>query len=464
MEQQTFIIHTTEGDGVRAFVSPAANGLWSTQTLRHIAGAADTEYTLLCLTPEMPRWSTYALERMTGVAHDTSAGLVYADYCEQHDGKPLAHPLIDYRKGSLRDDFDFGTALFYHTPALKEAVAEMTADYRFAGLYDLRLSVSRRRPVVHLNECLYAVVEKDEQPSGEKQFEYVDPKNRDVQLEMEQVCTHHLKQVGAYLPPRLKTIDLEAEAFAVEASVIIPVRNRERTIADAIRSVLQQETRFPFNLIVVDNRSTDGTTERIRAFAADPRLIHILPERSDLAIGDCWNTGVHHPRCGKFAVQLDSDDAYSSPHSLQQIVDAFHAQACAMLVGSYRLTDFRFNPLPPGVIDHREWTAENGHNNALRINGLGAPRAFYTPLLRKLKLPNVSYGEDYAAGLRISREYRIGRLYDVVYLCRRWEGNSDASKEIEKTNTRNAYKDNLRTWELEARIQLNKQHENSYME
>jgi hypothetical protein len=463
MEINTWILHD-EKTPVRIVMLPAENDLRSSLALRRIAEMADTEYTLISTQAAAPEWGMFALERMLSIAKDTAAGMVYADYYEWKDGKRCPHPLIDYRKGSLRDDFDFGSLLLYNSLALKEAVAEMKETYRFAGLYELRLSVSRRHPLVHINEYLYTEAERSSCPSGEKQFAYVDPKNREVQIEMEKACTHHLKQIGAYLPPRFKAIDFKEETFETEASVIIPVRNRIRTIADAIRSVLKQQTSFPFNLIVIDNHSTDGTTEEIRRFSADKRLIHILPEQNDLGIGGCWNLGLHHPACGKFAVLLDSDDIYSDAHSLQKLIDAFYAQACGMVVGTYRMTDFQLQTIPPGIIDHREWTPENGRNNALRINGLGAPRAFYTPLLRKIKLPNTSYGEDYAVGLRLSREYAIGRIYEVLYLCRRWEDNSDASPDLAKLNAYNAYKDNIRTWELEARIQLNKQHENRNLE
>jgi hypothetical protein len=438
---------------------------WSSRTIRSIAETSDAEYTLIHTAPEDVEWGLFATERMLRIAGDTSAGMAYADYYEQKEDKLYPHPLTGYRKGSLRDDFDFGPLLLFRTQALKEAAAEMKNDYRFAGLYDLRLKISRKHPPVHINEYLYTRPGPDLRPPAEKQFDYVNPNNRAAQVEMEQACTDHLKQTGAYLPPRDKRIDLARETFETEASVIIPVRNRTRTIADAIRSALEQETDFPFNLIVIDNHSTDGTTDEIRRFAGDKRLVHILPGRDDLGIGGCWNTGVHHPGCGKFAVQLDSDDVYSDPHSLQKIVDTFREQSCAMVVGTYKTTDFRMQTIPPGIVDHKEWTPENGHNNALRINGLGAPRAFYTPLLRSINLPNVSYGEDYAVALRISREYAIGRLYDVVYLCRRWDGNSDARPTLTRMNEYNAYKDQVRTWELEARIKLNKAtHANANME
>ena len=337
----------------------------------------------------------------------------------------------------------------------------MKADYQFAGLYDLRLKLSQQYELVHINEYLYTEVENDTRRSGEKIFDYVDPKNRNRQIEMEVACTEHLKEVGGYLKPEFEHIEFNRGNFEYEASVIIPVRNRIRTIRDAIRSVLTQQTDFRFNLIVIDNHSTDGTTEAIDEFANDERLIHIIPERNDLGIGGCWNLGVHHPRCGKFAVQLDSDDVYKDEHTLATMVRAFYEQNCAMVVGTYMMTNFDMQMIPPGIIDHREWTPENGRNNALRINGLGAPRAFYTPVLREVKVPNTSYGEDYALGLNISRRFQIGRIYDVVYLCRRWDDNSDASLDVIKMNAHNLYKDRIRTWELQARIALNKQAKNA---
>lgn len=320
----------------------------------------------------------------------------------------------------------------------------------------MRLALSRYGELTHIREFLYTETEIDLRKSGEKQFDYVDPRNRQVQIEREEVFTRHLKKIGAYLKPGMMTVDLKEGEFSHEASIIIPVRNRARTINDAIRSVLEQETSFTFNLIIIDNHSTDGTSEIIEQYKNDNRVIHLIPERTDLGIGGCWNLGINHPQCGRFAIQLDSDDLYSSPHTVQNIVDKFYKEQCAMVIGSYRMTDFTLQTLPPGVIDHKEWTDENGHNNALRINGLGAPRAFFTPLLRKIRVPNTSYGEDYALGLAFSRQYRIGRIYDVLYLCRRWEGNSDAALSIEKINQNNNYKDSLRTLEIKLRQAMNK--------
>ncbi len=429
-----------------------ADTLHATATVKAIAEHADAPYSLIYTKTSELSLGYFALERMLQIAENTGAGMVYSDHYRVKNGQKINSPVITYQKGSLRDDFNFGSVLLYKTTALKKAVKDMDANYQYAGLYDLRLRVSRLAELVHINEYLYTEIEHNEGKLSETMFDYVDPKNRATQIEMEQACTDHLKQIGAYLKPEFKKVDFNQEKFEYEASVIIPVRNRIRTITDAIQSVLTQITDFKFNLIVIDNYSTDGTTEAIDAFKSDKRLIHIIPDNKDLGIGGCWNVGVHHPKCGKFAVQLDSDDMYSDDQTLQKIVNAFYEQQCAMVVGSYMLTDFDKNPIPPGVIDHKEWTPENGRNNALRINGLGAPRAFFTPLLRKIKVPNTSYGEDYALGLAFSREHQIGRIYEVVYLCRRWEDNTDASLDIVKMNAHNTYKDRIRTWELQARI------------
>lgn len=432
----------------------------STSTIKQIAAHADAEYTLIYTKSADLRMGMFALDRMIQIAKDSGAGLVYADHYQIAGDEKKNNPVIAYQKGSLRDDFNFGSVLIYKTSDLKTAVAKMNHDYKFAGLYDLRLRVSQQSELVHINEYLYTEIENDTRKSGEKIFDYVDPKNRDMQIEMEQACTDHLKTIGGYLAPKFTKIDFDKSDFQYEASVIIPVRNRIRTITDAIKSVLSQKTNFKFNLIVVDNYSTDGTSDAIDKFATDGRLIHVIPDNKELGIGGCWNAGVHHPQCGKFSVQLDSDDVYSDENTLQKIVDAFYEQNCAMVVGTYMLTDFDMKMIPPGIIDHKEWTPDNGRNNALRINGLGAPRAFYTPVLRDIKVPNTSYGEDYALGLYFSREYQIGRIYDVLYLCRRWDDNSDASLDIVKMNAHNTYKDRIRTWELEARIALNEKANN----
>ncbi len=429
--------------------------LQSSNTIKKIASKTKADYTLLYIKSTHFKPGYFALERMIQVAKDSSAGMVYSDYYAIANGEKKNHPVIDYQEGSLRDDFNFGSIMLYDTKAFKKAAKKMKVDeYKFAGLYDVRLKVSQKAQLVHINEYLYTEVEEDTRDSGQKIFDYVDPKNRQVQIEMEQACTQHLKDVGGYLEPKFKPIEFNLGEFEYEASVVIPVRNRIKTIKDAISSVLRQKTDFKFNLIVVDNHSTDGTTEAIDDFKEDSRLIHVIPDRYDLGIGGCWNMGVHHPKCGKFTVQLDSDDIYSGEDTLQKIVNAFYEQNCAMVVGTYQMTNFDLEMIPPGIIDHREWTPENGRNNALRINGLGAPRAFYTPVLREIKLPNTSYGEDYAIGLNISRDYQIGRIYDILYLCRRWEDNSDASLDIVKMNGHNLYKDRIRTWELQARKKL----------
>lgn len=428
------------------------DSIQSSETIKKITEKSDTAYSLIYTKNTTLELGQFALERFFLIAEDTQAGLVYSDYYEIKDGLRSNHPVIDYQEGSLRDDFNFGSVLFYNTEFLKEAVDETTENYQFAGLYNLRLKVSQQAELVHINEYLYSEVEFDTRKSGEKQFDYVDPKNRSVQLEMEAACTDHLKKIGAYLAPDFKKIAFNESNFPLEASVIIPIKNRVRTVEAAIKSVLIQKTTFAFNLIIIDNFSTDGTSELIEKYAKkDSRVIHLIPERTDLGIGGCWNEGVQHSACGKFAVQLDSDDVYQNENTLQSLVNAFYEQNCAMVIGSYTMTNFKMETIPPGLIDHKEWTAENGRNNALRINGLGAPRAFYTPVLRDIKVPNTSYGEDYALGLRISREYQIGRVYQSLYLCRRWDENSDASLDVVKMNGHNLYKDKIRSIELKAR-------------
>lgn len=393
---------------------------------------------------------------MLRLADDTGAVLLYADLFNRVDGCLEPWPVIDWQEGSLRDDFDFGSVLLVRNSALVQAASEMDADYSYAALYDLWLRLSRLGEFVHIGEYLYYEDKEDLRSSGEKLFDYVNPSAREVQIEMEKACTAHLKAVGGYLAPVFKDVDLgSGGSFEFEASVVIPCRNRVRTIGDAIRSALSQKTDFPYNVIVVDDNSTDGTPEVISSFD-DPRLVFIAQEPGYHAIGGNWNAAIWHPSCGRFALQLDSDDMYSDDEVVARFVRAFREQDCAMVIGSYRITDFDLNELPPGVIDHREWTEENGRNNALRINGLGAPRGFWTPLLRSIGgFPVTKYGEDYAVALRISREYRIGRIWDVMYDCRRWTGNSDADLSVDRVNANNLYKDRLRTWELAARRRLN---------
>ena len=423
----------------------------SSAEIRRMAEEATDETTLLYIKDTEVTWGYRAEERMKQVREITGAAMVYADRYMVKNGLTEKAPVIDYQLGALRDDFDFGAVVMLRTSALKEAVSRMKANYRYAGFYDLRLKLAGKYELTHINEYLYTEQECDLRQSGQKQFDYVDPRNRERQIEMEQACTEHLKVIGAYLPPKFKTVDFDLQAFEVEASVIIPVKNRVKTIGDAINSVLCQKADFNFNVIVVDNHSTDGTTKLIENLEVDKRIIHVVPERTDLGIGGCWDIAINHPQCGKFAIQLDSDDMYSDQYTLLKMVSAFYNQQCAMVVGTYRMTDFDLNTLPPGIIDHKEWTPENGRNNALRINGLGAPRAFYTPVIKQIGFPNTSYGEDYAVGLAISRHYQIGRVYDIVYLCRRWSGNSDAALDAFQVNTNNLYKDRIRTWEVEAR-------------
>ena len=429
--------------------------LESSNTIASIAANTDADYVMICTRHTTIGWGNNTLERFLRVADDTDAVMVYADHYKMVEDKMEKHPVIDYQSGSLRDDFDFGSLWCIKAQALADYIAQPDREeYQFAALYDLRLYLSRVGEIFHLNEFLYSEAELDTRKSGEKQFDYVNPRNREVQIEMEKACTQHLGKVGALIDTTFyRQPDFGEQDFEYEASVIIPVFNREKTVADAVKSALGQKANFKFNVIVVNNHSTDRTGEILDELKAD-NLIQIVPERTDLGIGGCWNEAINSSFCGKFAVQLDSDDLYSSPKTLQKIVDAFYKQKAAMIIGSYRMCDFDLNTLPPGLIDHKEWTDENGCNNALRINGLGAPRAFFTPLVRQIQFPNTSYGEDYALGLAFSRRYRIGRIYDELYLCRRWGGNSDAALSVEKVNANNLYKDRLRTMELKARQHL----------
>ena len=446
-----------------ATVNVVEGNIKASATLKDIANKATAPYPLLYLKGQFIKLGYLALDRMLALADITKAGMIYADhYNIAADGTRSEAPVIDYQAGSLRDDFNFGSVLLFRTESLKEAASMMKADYQAAGFYDLRLKLTEKYSLEHINEYLYSEVELDTRKTGEKLFDYVDPKNRASQIEMEQAATEYLKEVGGYLKPGFKDVDITEGEFPVEMTVMIPVRNRIRTIRDAIDSALQQKTTFKYNVFVVENgpecHSTDGTTEAVDEYT-DPRLIHVVTERRDLCVGGSWNLAAHAPRCGRFIVQLDSDDVYLDENTLQKFYDAFQEQKVAMLIGSYVLTDINKNILPPGKIDHAEWTPENGRNNALRINGLGAPRAFFTPVLRSIPMPNVNYGEDYALGLAISRHYLIGRIYDPLYCCRRWDDNSDGDLSIEKENKNNTYKDRIRTWELQARIALNKNNE-----
>ena len=451
--------------------------LESSNTITSIAENTDADYVIICTKTTPIKWGLYALERFLRTADDTGAVMIYSDHYSMVKDESLSqdgnsavgklekHPVIDYQEGSLRDDFDFGSLWLIKSQCLRDYAAQTDrVDYLYAGLYDLRLYLSRVGEIFHLNEYLYTENELDTRKSGEKQFDYVNPRNREVQVEMERACTQHLEKVGALIDTSYYRLpDFNEQDFEYEASVVIPVFNREKTIADAVKSALSQKANFKFNVIVVNNHSTDKTGEILSRIAHEMeekndkqagRLIQIVPERRDLGIGGCWNVAINSDHCGKFAVQLDSDDLYSSPKTLQKIVDAFYKQKATMMIGSYRMCDFDLNTLPPGLIDHKEWTEDNGCNNALRINGLGAPRAFFTPLVRQIQFPNTSYGEDYALGLAFSRRYRIGRIYDELYLCRRWGGNSDAALSIDRVNANNLYKDRLRTMELKARRQM----------
>ena len=432
----------------------------STSLVRTVFSTTSNDYLLLNISGMEVILSDDALNRMLDAAQSTGAGMVYSDYIKTIGADSIIPaPLIDIQNGSLRDDFDFGAIVLVTRAGIDTYLARTDLyEYECGGFYQMRLAIQSVLPIVRVPQPLYTVTETDLRTSGQKQFDYVNPSNRSVQIEMEKICTEHLRHIGGYLKPGFgKKIESDNEAFPVEASVIIPVRNRARTIADAVKSALSQEPDCSYNVIVVDNHSTDGTTEILADLAAkDNRLVHIIPERTDLGIGGCWNLALNDSRCGRYAVQLDSDDLYSSPATLQKVIDKFREGGYAMVIGSYRMCNFNLETLPPGIIDHKEWTDENGPNNALRINGLGAPRAFYTPVVRKIGFPNVSYGEDYAVAIRIAGEYRLGRIFEELYLCRRWEGNSDAALSPEKVNANNLYKDSLRTAELERRINLNR--------
>jgi hypothetical protein len=437
-----------------------AGPITSQQTLSQVLEGTQTKYLLLLAGDQHLSIEPKALERTLQVAESTNAGLVYSDFYEVNSQGKTFHPLNDYQPGSVRDDFNFGAMILLSVSAVRKALKKYgaTPAVEFAGIYDIRLKVSIDHSIHHLPEPLYCV-SKTAVPSGdERLFSYVDPRNVAVQKEMETVFTDYLKKIGAYLPPhRLREVKRESASFPVEASVVIPVKNRKQTIADAVKSALSQETDFPYNIIVVDNHSTDGTTPILSDLAGRYSGVkHVVPKRTDLGIGGCWNEAIHNETCGRYAVQLDSDDLYSSKGTLKRIVDMLRQGNVAMMIGSYTLVDSRMEEISPGLIDHREWTDENGHNNALRINGLGAPRAFNTVLIRTIGFLNVSYGEDYAAALRICREYRIGRIYESLYLCRRWPGNTDAGLTLEVANRNDAFKDKIRTDEILARQKIAK--------
>jgi len=436
-----------------------SENLFSSETLKKISNATDSSYLILIICDRKIDIEENGLIKLILYAQSTNAGWVYSDFYESVGAKDEVHYLIDYQYGSIRDDFDFGNLILVSTKELKKASENLFASEKklnYSGLYDLRLAISRNASIIRLKEPLYRCG-KNRNDLSNKLFLYLDPQNRSIQREYEEVVTHHLKEIGALINTEsTRGIEFDKKS-EIDASVIIPVKNRAGTIKDAIDSALNQKFKFSFNVIVVDNYSDDGTSEIIKNISAsDERVVHIIPYPKDLGIGGCWNEALIHSKCGKFAIQLDSDDLYSDENALQKIVDKFFDEKCAMVIGSYKLTDYNLKEIPPGIVDHREWTAENGPNNALRINGLGAPRAFYAPLAKEIKFPNVSYGEDYSMGLAISREYKIGRIYDPIYLCRRWEGNTDASLSIEEENKNNFYKDFLRTNEIKARQQINK--------
>ena len=433
---------------------------FSGDTIKRVIDKISTKYLMFINGSRIVEITGNGVEKFISAAKNTNAGWIYSDYNNKEGEKNPYHSLIDYQTGSIRDNFDFGQCFLVDADIARHSLPDLFSiknKLLFSGIYDLRLTISRKSALLRIPVPLYSVQITEKSSESEKMFEYVDPKNRQVQIEMEQVATHHLKEIDVYINPSNKRSVSFENNFNCEASVVIPVKNRVDTIGDAVKSALTQKTKFKFNVIIVDNHSNDGTAEKIKNISTeDKRVIHIIPQRNDLGIGGCWNEAINHPECGKFAVQLDSDDLYTDENTLQKIIDKFYEEKYAMVIGSYMLADYDLNEIPPGIIDHREWTDENGHNNALRINGLGAPRAFYTPIIREVKFPNVSYGEDYAVALAISRQYKIGRIYEPVYLCRRWEGNTDASLTIEEQNENNFYKDSLRTEEIKLRQELNR--------
>ena len=437
------------------------DSLFSLDSIKLISKCASSNLILLFTKDILIELYPGTLERLISVIKDTNAGIVYSDFYETKSEIKTAHPLLDYHLGSVRDDFDFGSMVLIQNEALSKSLEVGTNNYLHAGLYNSRLWISENYPVIRIREFLYELFDNDLRDPSEKHFDYVVLRNRAVQEEMEKAATEHLKRIGAYLTPEFDKLPPDNLDFEYEASVIIPVKDRANTICDAVESVLKQKTNFPYNLIVVDNHSTDGTSDIIKNYALmEKNIIHIIPANSSLGIGGCWNEAVSNDKCGRYCIQLDSDDIYYDENTLQKFVDLFRSEKYAMIIGSYKVTDFNLNELPPGIVSHKEWTSDNGRNNALRINGLVRPRAFYTPLIREIKFPNVSYGEDYAVCLKISRNYQIGRIYDPVYICRRWHGNSDAALSVEKQNLYNSYKDWLRANEILSRQKLNSEKNN----
>jgi hypothetical protein len=446
-----------KGEKVRILpAGPISSG----ETLNQVLAEARTKNLLFLAEAGKTSLEPQALTKFSEAAESTAAGIVYADFYDEGKAGKTLHPLNDYQLGSVRDEFDFGPAILFPVAALRKALDKYgpVPEVKAAGLYDLRLKVSGDHAVHRLSEPLSTLSEGSGPAGDEKLFAYVDPRREGVQKEMEAVFTEHLRRIGAYLSPRhSRGIPQDPGPYPVEASVVIPVRNREQTVADAVRSALSQETDFPFNILVVDNHSADRTTSILSGLAGrHPTLKHIIPARRDLAIGGCWSEALGHEACGRYVVQLDSDDLYESPRTLQKLVDKLRG-GYGLVIGSYSLVDSKLKRIPPGLIDHREWTDENGPNNALRINGLGAPRAFPSALIRRIGFLNVSYGEDYAAALRICREYRVGRIFESLYLCRRWSGNTDAALTIEAANRNDAFKDRIRTEEVLARQRMNRE-------
>lgn len=443
----------------------SGNSIRDVKNLSSFLQIVKARYLLAITAGKEIRINDGAIRRLIQIAEDTSAGITYSDYLMKKGNELISRPLIDYQQGSIRDDFNFGHIMLFSTAAIKTILKKYGSLPNNPDLayYDLRLKISLHYSIFHIPEFLYLVVAetkamaKKKNKQEEAHFAYVASRNAERQKKLEKIATGYLKLADAYLPPRTKKSGRTNVSFPVEASIVIPVLNRKKTITDALKSALAQKTNSAFNIIVVDNHSTDGTTEIIKKLAyRHPKIQHLIPRRRDLSIGGCWNEAINSPCCGHFAVQLDSDDLYSSPHTLQNIINAFKAGNYAMVIGSYTIVNEQLQKIPPGLIDHREWTKSNGHNNALRINGLGAPRAFDTAVLRQIGFPNVGYGEDYAIALRIAREYKIGRIYRNLYLCRRWHDNTDAALSVEKQNRNDFYKDKLRTMEITARQQLNK--------
>ncbi len=454
--EEVFLISAESTEVPKSSQVLFSDNITSTQTLRAISNASESEYILLLLKPEEVTFGRFSLNRFFQLAELTGAALIYSDFYRLENSTLYPNPLIDHQSGSIRDDFDLGNVIVLRKPVLEKFLLDNETDLMHAGLYNLRLFISRNNEILRIPEFLYTVKTSTDDQGESKQFAYLDPRNRIVQVEMEEAATKHLKLIGAYLEPVFSGVNLAERNFAYTSSIIIPVKNREKTIAEAINSAINQAADFSYNVIVVDNHSTDGTTEIVKELCRrHSRIIHLIPASQDLSIGGCWNEAVFNEHCGKYAVQLDSDDLYADQHTLQKIINVFSEEKSAMVIGAYKLTDFNKNEIPPGIIDHREWTRSNGRNNALRINGLGAPRAFYTPVLREIKFPDVGYGEDYAVALAISRKYEISRIYEPVYICRRWEGNSDSQLTVEKKNKFNFYKDSIRTYEIKARQKLN---------